>query len=233
MLEQLFRRINNEIMVGNLDNSGLYKSDEKEQRNINTPLRSDAFNLDEEEKMKKIEASFKDIMDVLGLDLKDDSLQDTPKRVAKMFVKEIFSGLNPANKPSVSVFANTYGYKDMLIEKDILVQSSCEHHFLPFFGKAHVAYIPNDNVIGLSKINRIVDYYCRRPQVQERLTLQIAQELKQVLGTEDVAVYIESKHMCVAMRGIKDDNSSTVTFNYSGKFAEREYKDQFMQMISK
>ena len=209
-------------MVGNLNNSGLYKSDEKEQRNINTPLRSDAFNLNEEEKMKKIEASFKDIMDVLGLDLKDDSLQDTPKRVAKMFVKEIFSGLNPANKPSVSVFANTYGYKDMLIEKDILVQSSCEHHFLPFFGKANVAYIPNDNVIGLSKI-----------KVQERLTLQIAQELKQVLGTEDVAVYIESKHMCVAMRGIKDDNSSTVTFNYSGKFAEREYKDQFMQMISK
>ena len=220
-------------MVGNLNNSGLYRSDEKKERNINTPLRPDAFNLSEEEKMAKIEQSFRDIMDVMGLDLTDDSLQDTPKRVAKMYIKEIFSGLNPANKPSVSVFANSYGYSDMLIEKDILVQSSCEHHFLPFIGKAHVAYIPNENVIGLSKINRLVNYYCKRPQVQERLTLQISEELKSVLGTEDVAVYIESKHLCVSMRGIKDNQSSTVTFNCSGKFAEKEYKNQFLRAIGK
>ncbi len=220
-------------MVGNSENSGLYRSDEKKERNINTPLKSDAFLLSEEEKMEKIEQSFKEIMDVMGLDLKDDSLQDTPKRVAKMFVKEIFSGLNPDNKPAVSVFANTYGYSEMLIEKDILVQSSCEHHFLPFFGKAHVAYIPNKHVIGLSKINRIVEYYCKRPQVQERLTLQISEELKSALGTEDVAVFIESKHMCVAMRGIKDDHSTTATFNYSGKFKEMELKNQFLRMIGK
>lgn len=220
-------------MVGNSNNSGLYRSDEKDERKINTPLKPDAFSLTEEEKMEKIEKSFRDIMDVMGLDLKDDSLQDTPRRVAKMYVKEIFSGLNPDNKPKVSVFANTYGYSEMLIEKDILVQSSCEHHFLPFFGKAHVAYIPNKHVIGLSKINRLVEYYCKRPQVQERLTLQISNELKSALGTEDVAVFIESKHMCVAMRGVKDDHSTTATFNYSGKFKEKDLKNQFLRMIGK
>ena len=218
-------------MVGKLNNTEGGRRTESKAKSVQTPLRLDAFVLSDEEKITQIEGHFEKIMDILGLDLTDDSLKDTPKRVAKMYVKEIFSGLNPANKPKISVFDNIYDYDEMLVERDINVQSSCEHHFLPFVGRAHVAYIPNDKVIGLSKINRVVEYYCKRPQVQERLTIQIATELKRVLGTEDVAVYIESKHMCVAMRGIKDDHSSTVTSSYSGKFKERDCRKEFLQAI--
>ena len=220
-------------MVGNSENSGLYRSDEKKERNINTPLKSDAFLLSEEEKMEKIEQSFKEIMDVMGLDLKDDSLQDTPKRVAKMFVKEIFSGLNPDNKPAVSVFANTYGYSEMLIEKDILVQSSCEHHFLPFFGKAHVAYIPNERVVGLSKIARVVEIFSKRLQTQERLTVQIANTLMEALDAKGVAVTIDSTHQCMTMRGIKKEQATTVTNFYLGQFKEDlSYQNRYLRFIS-
>ena len=183
-----------------------------------TPLKPDAFVLTDEEKMAKIEAKFREIMDVMGLDLNDDSLSGTPKRVAKMYVKEIFSGLNPANHPDVKTFDNVYGYNHMLVERDINVNSTCEHHFLPIVGHAHVAYIPNGRVVGLSKLNRIVDHYARRPQVQERLTRQVLQSLQELLGTEDVAVVIDAKHLCVSSRGIQDESSSTVTASYGGLF---------------
>ena len=183
-----------------------------------TPLKPDAFALSDEEKMEKIESKFREIMDVLGLDLNDDSLSGTPKRVAKMYVKEIFSGINPKNHPDVKTFENVYGYKHMLVERDINVNSTCEHHFLPIVGHAHVAYIPNERVVGLSKLNRIVDHYARRPQVQERLTRQILQALQELLGTDDVAVVIDAKHLCVSSRGIQDESSSTVTASYSGLF---------------
>lgn len=198
---------------------------------LDTPLKPGAFAMPDEEKMDIIEGHFREIMDVLGLDLKDDSLRGTPRRVAKMFVKEIFSGLNPQNKPAVSLFENKFGYRQMLVEKGIQVQSFCEHHFLPIYGFAHVAYIANGNVIGLSKINRIVDYYARRPQVQERLTMQIADELKRVLNTEDVAVYIDAKHMCVQARGVEHQHSSTVTTEYSGKFLNEDIRGQFLHAI--
>jgi GTP cyclohydrolase I len=196
-----------------------------------TPLLADAFALDDETKIEIISKHFKDIMQVLGLDLKDDSLKGTPKRVAKMFVKEIFSGLNPANEPGISLFENKYKYNEMLVEKNITLYSYCEHHFVPIIGKAHVAYIPGDNVIGLSKINRLVQYYAKRPQVQERLTTQIAQAIKRVLGTEDVAVMIEAEHLCVASRGINDTASSTTTFHFSGKFNEDTSKKSFLAAI--
>ena len=198
---------------------------------LDTPMKDGAFDMSDDEKMIKIEAHFKEIMDILGLDLKDDSLSGTPKRVAKMFVKEVFSGLNPKNKPKVSLFENKFGYSQMLVEKDIRVQSFCEHHFLPIYGVAHVAYIAKDKVIGLSKLNRIVDYYSKRPQVQERLTVQIANELKEILGTEDVAVYIEAKHMCVMARGVRDEGSSTVTTEYGGKFLNEDVKAEFLHAI--
>lgn len=197
-----------------------------------TPLREDAFELSDEEKITKIQAHFREIMTTLGLDLRDDSLNGTPHRVAKMFVKEIFSGLNPANKPKIAMFENKYQYKQMLIEKDITVYSTCEHHFLPIIGKAHVAYISSGKVIGLSKINRIVQYFAQRPQVQERLTMQIAEELKRALGTEDVAVYIDAEHLCVQSRGIKDTNSSTVTSEYSGAFLNANTRAEFLQAIT-
>lgn len=193
-----------------------------------TPVRKDAFLLDDQSKIDKIALHFEEIMDTLGLDLNDDSLKGTPKRVAKMFVNEVFSGLNPKNKPEVTLFKNKFQYNQMLVEKDIKVHSFCEHHFVPITGKAHVAYISSGQVIGLSKINRIVDYYSRRPQVQERLTEQIAEELKNILKTEDVAVVIEADHMCVIMRGIKDQNSSTTTGSYHGRFLETEYKNEFL-----
>lgn len=205
--------------------------DEHVGTSYDTPLRPDAFDLSEESKMKLIEEHFERIMDIMGLDLTDDSLRGTPKRVAKMFVKEIFSGLSPKNKPKVSLFENKFGYRQMLVERDIKVQSFCEHHFLPIYGKAHIAYIANGQVIGLSKINRIVDYYARRPQVQERLTVQIANELKEALGTEDVAVYVDAKHMCVQARGIEHDASSTVTIEYSGQFLNENTRAEFLQAI--
>ena len=196
-----------------------------------TPMKPNAFELSDEEKMKQVESHFRQIMDVLGLDLTDDSLRGTPKRVAKMFVKEIFSGLNPENKPGISLFDNKFRYRQMLVEKGIRVQSFCEHHFLPIYGQAHIAYIANGKVIGLSKLNRIVEYYARRPQVQERLTVQIANELKRVLGTEDVAVYIDAKHMCVEMRGVQHQHCSTVTAEYGGKFLNENTRAEFLQII--
>jgi GTP cyclohydrolase I len=198
---------------------------------LETPMKDDAFDISDDQKMDRIEAHFREIMDIIGLDLRDDSLNGTPRRVAKMFVKEIFSGLNPKNKPAISLFDNKFGYSQMLVEKKIRVQSFCEHHFLPIYGFAHVAYIAKDKVIGLSKLNRIVEYYSSRPQVQERLTVQIANELKKVLKTEDVAVYIDAKHMCVQARGIKHQQSSTVTTEYSGKFLNENVRAEFIHAI--
>lgn len=196
-----------------------------------TPIRSDAFELSDSEKMNKIEHHFAQIMNTLGLNLYDDSLCGTPKRVAKMFVKEMFSGLNPLNKPEISLFENKYGYKKMLIEKDITLYSNCEHHFVPIFGKVHVAYIPDKQVIGLSKINRLVQYYAKRPQVQERLTIQISEALKEALQHNDVAVVIEADHLCVASRGIKDSNSTTLTAHYSGLFENEAIRQEFLSHI--
>lgn len=185
---------------------------------LETPMKKDAFKLTDEEKKSKISILFEEIMDVMGLDLNDDSLKGTPDRVAKMYIDEIFSGLNPKNKPKVALFDNKYQYNQMLVEKDITFYSNCEHHFVPIIGKAHIAYISSGKVIGLSKLNRIVQYYSKRPQVQERLTNQIAEELKFILGTEDVAVIIDAKHLCVSSRGVQDDSSATVTAFYGGTF---------------
>ena len=182
---------------------------------LETPMRKDAFKASDEEKKNKIALLFEEIMNVMGLDLTDDSLKGTPKRVAKMYIDEIFSGLNPENKPKIALFENKYRYNQMLVEKNITFYSNCEHHFVPIIGKAHLAYISSGKVIGLSKINRIVDYFARRPQVQERLTNQIGNDLKEILGTEDVAVIIDAKHLCVSSRGIKDETSSTTTSFYS------------------
>lgn len=198
---------------------------------IETPLRPDAFDMDDKTKIDIIEGHFRSIMETLGLDLTDDSLSGTPYRVAKMYVEEIFSGLDPKNKPDVKLFDNKYQYAEMLVEKDITFFSNCEHHFVPIYGKAHVAYISNGQVIGLSKINRIVQYFAKRPQVQERLTIQIANELKTILGTEDVAVLIDAKHMCVSSRGVGDVSSSTVTAEYSGKFKNEQTRNEFLKYI--
>lgn len=189
--------------------------------------------LSEEDKIKIIEHHFAKIMQTLDLDLYDDSLSGTPKRVAKMFVNEMFSGLNPENKPDVSLFENKYNYKRMLIEKDITLYSNCEHHFVPIIGKVHVAYIPDEQVIGLSKINRLVQYYAKRPQVQERLTIEIAEALKEALNHDDVAVLIEADHLCVAARGIKDTNSITITSSYSGRFEKEAIQQEFLSYIYK
>ena len=185
---------------------------------LETPMKPSAFDISDDEKKKRISILFSEIMDVLGLDLTDDSLQGTPDRVAKMYIEEIFSGLNPNNKPKIALFDNKYQYNQMLVEKNITFYSNCEHHFVPIIGKAHIAYKSSGKVIGLSKLNRIVQYYAKRPQVQERLTNQIANELKTVLETEDVAVIIDAKHLCVSSRGIKDDTSATVTTYYGGEF---------------
>lgn len=205
--------------------------DEHIATSIETPLRDDAFDTADDEKIEIIARHFREIMNTLGLDLKDDSLNGTPLRVAKMYVKEIFSGLDPKNKPGISLFENKFNYNQMLVEKDITFHSNCEHHFVPFSGKAHVAYISTGKVIGLSKINRIVQYYAQRPQVQERLTVQIANELKTVLQTDDVAVVIDASHLCVSSRGIKDNNSRTVTADYSGIFLESRKKDEFLKYL--
>lgn len=205
--------------------------DEHIGTSYDTPLRPDAFEKDDELKIELIEKHFTEIMQILGLDLKDDSLRGTPHRVAKMYVKEIFSGLNPDNKPNIKLFENKYKYNEMLVEKDITFYSNCEHHFVPIIGRAHVAYISNGHVIGLSKINRIVQYYAKRPQVQERLTVQIAQELKEVLKTDDIAVVIDAKHLCVSSRGVNDTNSSTVTAQYMGKFQLEACKNEFLKYL--
>lgn len=198
---------------------------------IETPLRKDAFEQSDEEKIAVIEDHFRQIMHTLGLDLNDESLKGTPYRVAKMYVEEIFYGLNPEKKPVARNFGNNYRYGDMVVVKNIDVTSFCEHHFLPFLGKAHIAYISSGNVIGLSKINRIVDYYARRPQVQERLTLQIANELQGALASDDVAVFIESKHLCVSTRGIQDKESTTVTTEYRGVFKTDRTQQRFIDYI--
>ena len=199
---------------------------------IKTPLRADAFDKSDDEKIKNIQHHFKMIMEEMGLDLTDDSLSGTPYRVAKMYIKELFYGLNPTNKPKLSVFENKYGYKKMLIEQNITIDSACEHHFLPIVGFANVAYIPKDKVIGLSKINRLVDYYARRPQVQERLVLQILNDLQQVLDTQDVIVSVTAKHLCVSSRGIKDQSSFTTTLEYGGCFSETAIRSEFLKVIT-
>ena len=198
---------------------------------FDTPIRADAFDLDDETKIDLIQKHFEAIMQVLGLDLEDDSLKDTPKRVAKMYVKEIFSGLNPANKPKPTLFKNPFNYGQMLVERNISVYSNCEHHFVPIVGKAHVAYISDGQVIGLSKLNRIVQYCAQRPQIQERLTIQIANEIKEALGTKDVAVIIDAHHHCVSSRGVRDINSTTLTAEYCGRFMETEVKNEFLKYI--
>jgi GTP cyclohydrolase I len=198
---------------------------------VDTPMRAGAFDLSEDEKIAAIEERFAEIMDILGLDLTDDSLRGTPKRVAKMYVKEIFNGLNPANKPKMALFENKYKYNEMLVEKNISFYSNCEHHFVPIMGKAHIAYISNGAVVGLSKLNRLVDYFAKRPQVQERLTMQIAKELQKDLGTDDVAVLIDAKHLCVASRGVEDDTSSTVTAFYGGKFKDEKVREEFLRYL--
>jgi GTP cyclohydrolase I len=195
------------------------------------PIRPDAFDLSDKEKIARIEASVKDILHTLGMDLTDDSLQGTPKRVAKAFINEMFMGLDPKNKPKASTFDNNYNYGEMLVEKNIVVYSTCEHHLLPIIGRAHVAYISDGKVIGLSKMNRIVEYFSKRPQVQERLTMQIVQAMQEALGTQDVACVIDAKHLCVNSRGIKDIESSTVTSEFGGKFKEKETKKEFLQYL--
>lgn len=199
---------------------------------MDTPLHEGAFDLTDAEKVAMISDHFAGIMEILGLDLSDDSLRGTPRRVAKMYVQEIFRGLNPANKPQATTFENKYQYRRLVVERNIPLQSTCEHHFQPIFGVAHVAYIPNGRVIGLSKLNRIVDFYARRPQVQERLTVQIAEDLKRTLDTEDVAVYIDAKHMCVQARGVEHHGASTITAEYSGKFLNEMTKREFLMAIN-
>lgn len=197
-----------------------------------TPMRSDAFVLSDDEKIARIEKHFREIMTTLGLDLNDDSLSGTPHRVAKMYVKEVFSGLNPKNRPSARLFENKYNYDQMLVEKDITFYSHCEHHFVPIYGKAHVAYFSSGKVIGLSKINRIVQYYAKRPQVQERLTVQIGKELERILQTEHVGVVMDANHMCVASRGVGDTNSKTGTAYFAGKFKDENVKREFLNYIN-
>ncbi len=222
-----YRNGNNHMQE--LLNEFAVQGDEHIGTSLETPLRGDAFQKGDNEKISAIEEHFRAIMEIMGLDLTDDSLRGTPHRVAKMYVKEIFYGLNPANKPAVSLFENKFKYNEMLVEKDIRVNSFCEHHFLPVQGKAHVAYISSGEVIGLSKINRIVDYYARRPQVQERMTKQISNELKKVLKTDDVAVLVHARHFCVSCRGVNDDSSTTVTSEYSGRFNERQVREEFLK----
>lgn len=198
---------------------------------INTPLKANAFDMSDDEKISQIENHFRSIMNIMGLDLTDDSLKGTPKRVAKMYIKEIFSGLNPQNAPQIALFDNKYQYNEMLVEKDITFYSNCEHHFVPIIGKAHVAYISSGKIIGLSKINRVVQYFAKRPQVQERLTVQIANYLKEILQTDHVAVMIEALHLCVSSRGIQDINSKTISASYNGKFNDIDTKNEFLKYI--
>jgi GTP cyclohydrolase I len=205
--------------------------DQHKASSVETPLRADAFDLTDEEKIAAIEPHFKAIMEILGMDLRDDSLRGTPLRVAKMYVKELFQGLNPANMPSMTLFDNKFQYNEMLVEKNINFYTNCEHHFVPFFGKAHVAYISSGKVIGLSKLNRLVEYFSKRPQVQERLTMQVGKALQTVLQTQDVAIMMDAKHLCVSSRGVKDDSSNTITTFFGGKFQEEQTKMEFLKYV--
>jgi GTP cyclohydrolase IA len=213
-----------------LDNEDL-RGDDHVGSSAQNPLRIDAFDLDDDQKIELIQEKVGEILHTLGMDLTDDSLKGTPKRVAKMFVKEIFSGLHPDNKPKASTFDNKYKYGEILVEKNITLYSTCEHHLLPIVGKAHIAYISNGTVVGLSKMNRIVQYYAQRPQVQERLTLQVVEELQKVLNTKDVACVIDAKHLCVNARGISDITSSTVTAEFGGVFKQQDKKQEFLDYI--
>ena len=205
--------------------------DQHKASSVETPLRADAFEKTDDEKIAAIEPHFRAIMEILGMDLRDDSLRGTPLRVAKMYVKELFQGLNPANMPSMTLFENKFQYNEMLVEKNINFYTNCEHHFVPFFGKAHVAYISSGKVIGLSKLNRLVEYFSKRPQVQERLTMQVGKALQTVLQTQDVAVMMDAKHLCVSSRGVKDDSSNTITTFFGGKFQEEKTKMEFLQYV--
>lgn len=219
----------NNIHLSNLTSDEI--GDEHISTSIDTPLLANAFDMSDVDKIEKIAFHFKEIMETMGLDLTDDSLKGTPNRVAKMYIQEIFSGLNPTNKPKIALFENKYQYNQMLVEKDITFYSNCEHHFVPIFGKAHLAYISSGKVIGLSKLNRIVNYFAKRPQVQERLTMQIAKELQTILETEDVAVILDAKHLCVSSRGIKDNSSATVSSFYGGKFNTDAVKQEFLKYV--
>ncbi|MBB3698193.1 GTP cyclohydrolase I FolE [Flammeovirga yaeyamensis] len=198
---------------------------------VDTPMLPDAFNKSDEEKIEIIQEYFAGIMKTLGLNLSDNSLKGTPYRFAKMYVKELFAGLDPKNKPNLSVFDNKYQYNKMLVEKNITFSSACEHHFLPIVGKAHVGYISSGKVIGISKINRIVEYYGKRPQVQERMTLQIYNELKDALQTDSVIVVVDAEHLCVSSRGVKDKTSSTVTLEYGGEFNDLSLRNEFLKLV--
>ncbi|MCA0426931.1 MAG: GTP cyclohydrolase I FolE [Bacteroidetes bacterium] len=223
----------NETSLNTQENKSMNQHEEDDHAlfSMETPLRADAFELDDDLKIELIEKHFKEIMQILGLDLNDDSLKGTPHRVAKMYVKEMFKGLDPKHLPAAKLFENKYQYKNILIEKNISFHSVCEHHFVPIIGKAHVAYIPGNSVVGLSKLNRIVRYFAQRPQVQERMTMQIANMLKEVLQTQDVAVIIEADHMCVAMRGVQDITSSTITTEFCGKFQDAKTREELMRLI--
>ncbi|MDA9596791.1 GTP cyclohydrolase I FolE [Flavobacteriaceae bacterium] len=215
------------ILTESLDEMG----DQHQSGSKETPLRPDAFYMSNTEKVLQIEEKIQEVLHIIGMDLSDDSLKGTPNRVAKMFVNEIFSGLDPENKPKASTFENKYKYGEMLVEKNITLYSTCEHHLLPIVGKAHLAYISNGTVVGLSKMNRIVNYFAKRPQVQERLTLQVVEELQKILNTENVACVIDAKHLCVNSRGISDISSSTVTSEFGGRFKEKEIKREFLDYI--
>lgn len=205
--------------------------DQHKASSVETPMRADAFDKSDDEKIAAIEPHFRAIMEILGMDLRDDSLRGTPLRVAKMYVKELFQGLNPANMPSMTLFDNKFQYNEMLVEKNINFYTNCEHHFVPFFGKAHVAYISSGKVIGLSKLNRLVEYFSKRPQVQERLTMQVGKALQTVLQTQDVAIMMDAKHLCVSSRGVKDDSSNTITTFFGGKFQEEATKMEFLKYV--
>ncbi|MFM1930230.1 MAG: hypothetical protein RL387_1558 [Bacteroidota bacterium] len=205
--------------------------DQHKASSVETPMRADAFEKTDDEKIAAIEPHFRAILEILGMDLRDDSLRGTPLRVAKMYVKELFQGLNPANMPSMTLFENKFQYNEMLVEKNINFYTNCEHHLVPFFGKAHVAYISSGKVIGLSKLNRLVEYFSKRPQVQERLTMQVGKALQTVLQTQDVAIMMDAKHLCVASRGVKDDSSNTITTFFGGKFQDEKTKMEFLQYV--
>ncbi len=213
------------------DKQYLHTRAERNDESVTTPMRDGAFDMSGEEKISAIEKHFSAIMHLLGLDLEDDSLRHTPRRVAKMYVNEIFSGLNPSNHPKMSVFENKFKYGEMIIERDIEVHSTCEHHFLPIIGKAHIAYISSGKIIGLSKLNRIVEYYSKRPQIQERLTRQIVSDLQEALQTEDVACIIDARHMCVILRGVQDTGSRMLTMEFGGKFRQPEVKREFLDYL--
>ena len=226
-----FNNLSLGMKLNDLDISSDEYGDDHVMGSYETPMRSDAFSLSNEEKIESIKKDVSNILETLGLDLTDDSLKGTPKRVAKMFVNEIFGGLDPSKKPNASTFENKYKYGEMLVEKNIVVYSTCEHHLLPIVGRAHVAYISNGTVVGLSKMNRIVDYYAKRPQVQERLTIQIVKEVQEILNTDDVACVIDAKHLCVNSRGIRDIESSTVTSEFGGQFKNESVKKEFLDYL--